>query len=117
MYSYYRHWDQPASTIACTGNDDCPICKTFSEFSKPKKKFMVNILDEADGEMKIMTLSESAYKQMVGKFERLHRIQRIKNWFSNLRFEIKHWRYYVCRLGRWIKGVCKRKEKVDSIPA
>ena len=103
MLSHYKHFSPYASTVACTGNNGCPICKTFSEMSRPKKKFIVNVIDKSDGTMKTMSLSESAYKQIVGKVKRMSRLQRIKNWFSDLMFEIKHWRYHVYRLGQWIK--------------
>ena len=50
------------STIKCTGNDGCPICKMMAE-CKPKKQYAVNVVDKNTGEMKVMRLSEEEYDQ------------------------------------------------------
>jgi len=74
------------SQIACTGNDDCPICRLFGEITA-KPKMVFNVLDKSDGTVKQMVMDESRFNEMFGKVQPKGRCLSLRVW----KFEVRFW--------------------------
>ena len=73
--------------VQCNGNDDCPFCRMFKGIPK-KKKYLINVIDKKDGRIKVMSMSEWAYKKIMIRAE-------ISLFFKNIWQKILDFFFYL----------------------
>jgi len=96
------------NSVSCTCAEvgGCPVCDSFRQTGKFKKRhmYMMPILD-ADGSLKVLSLSESAYKMIVAKARRKNLAYRIRG------FLMRVWINFLTSLRRFSSLLVNPKQQ------